>query len=83
MSGGHFGCGDSSLFLFINQIEDDLQNEEYEECFENKEVKNLVSLIIKETKKTGELLHAYDLMISGDTCEDSFVKQIKKLLSES
>lgn len=83
MSGGHFGYGDSSLFLFINQIEDDLQNEEYEECFENKEVKNLVSLIIKETKKTGELLHAYDLMISGDTCEDSFVKQIKKLLSES
>ena len=83
MSGGHFEYGDSSLFSFINQIEDDLQNEEYEEFFENKEVKNLVSLIINETRKTGELLHAYDLMISGDTCEDFFVKKIKKILSEN
>lgn len=80
MSGGHFGYGDSSLFLFINQMEEDLQNKEY---FENKEVRDLVSLIIKETKKTGELLHAYDLMISGDTCEDFFVKKTKKILSET
>ena len=76
MSGGHFDYKDSSLVDFVTQIEDDLLNEH----FEFSETRKLISLIIEETKKAGKLLHSYDWMMSGDTGEEFFIKEVKEIL---
>ena len=75
MSGGHFDYKDSSLFDFTNRMEEDLLNEH----FEFSETRELILLIIEETKKTGKLLHSYDWMMSGDTGEEFFIKEVKEI----
>ena len=78
MSGGHFDYKDSSLFDFTNRMEEDLLNEH----FEFSETRKLISLIIEETKKAGKLLHSYDWMMSGDTGEEFFIKEVKEILKK-
>ena len=34
--------------------------------------------LLKDMKKVMDVLHAYDWYISGDTCEETFLKEAKK-----
>ena len=52
MSGGHFDYKDSSLFDFTNRMEEDLLNEH----FEFSETRELILLIIEETKKNRQVV---------------------------
>lgn len=75
MSGGHFDNSDYVLYDMARQMEDDLNNEEYNDMFEDKQTRKMIRHLIKMTEKTAKLIHAYDYFMSGDISEEKFLKE--------
>jgi hypothetical protein len=73
MSGGHFDYIDLRLF---NMIDDTLEND----IINSNDNTRHYPLKLKELSKAiGDLIHAYDWFISGDTGEDTYLKEFKQV----
>ena len=92
MSGGHFEYQDNRIDDMIDIIKHDIKYNDVEwnyncetgESVEDygfqhsKETIAILKKLLKDMKKVMNVLHAYDWYVSGDTCEETFLKEAKK-----
>lgn len=92
MSGGHFEYQDNRIEDMMDIIKHDIKyndikwdyNSETGESVEDygfqhsKETIVILKKLLKDMKKVMNVLHAYDWYVSGDTCEETFLKEANK-----
>lgn len=92
MSGGHFDYQDNRIEDMMDIIKHDIKyndvewnyNTETGESVEDygfqhsKETIAILKKLLKDMKKVMNVLHAYDWYVSGDTCEETFLKEADK-----
>jgi len=89
MSGGHFDHQQSYLGYIADQLEHDIEYNNI--SYENAVVKDgdrhygnqlepktvdFMSDIVSQLRRLEEILHEYDLAVSGDTCEETFQERV-------
>jgi len=87
MSGGHFEYEDQKIDYVLDQLKRDFNRAKnpkedewgYTFGFDEKKTFKAVQNMIKIGKIYEKMLHAYDWFISADTCEETFLKQYKKI----
>lgn len=92
MSGGHFDYQDNRIDDMMDIIKHDIKyndvewnyNSETGESVDDygfqhsKETIAILKKLLKDMKKVMNVLHAYDWYVSGDTCEETFLKEASK-----
>ncbi len=92
MSGGHFDYQDNRIDDMMDIIKHDIKYNDVEwnyncetgESVEDygfqhsKETLGILKKLLKDMKKVMNVLHAYDWYVSGDTCEETFLKEASK-----
>ena len=92
MSGGHFDYQDSRIYDMMDIIKHDIKYNDVEWSYNpetgesvkdygfqhSKETLDILKKLLKDMKKVMEVLHAYDWYVSGDTCEETFLKEASK-----
>lgn len=72
MSGGHFDYKDNYLNDFAETLCLDITREK------DPKVRSILLSMILDLERMGNLLHAYDWWISGDTDKESFLEAVAK-----
>lgn len=80
MSDGHFDGKEFWLLQIADQIEQDIRMSSTPQFFREfrTETIKLLRSTARKLKKLHSVLHEYDLAVSGDTCEETFLKTCKK-----
>jgi hypothetical protein len=90
MSGGHFDYQESYLGYMAEQLEQDIEyndveydiskSEDASHGFQHQpETIGFMKNMVKELYKLKELLREYDLAVSGDTSEQSFLEKARSV----
>lgn len=92
MSGGHFDYQDNHIENMMDIIKHDIKYNDVEWQYDpetgesveeygfqySKETIIILKKLLKDMKKVRDVLHAYDWYVSGDTCEETFLKEVNK-----
>ena len=92
MSGGHFDYHDKRIADMMNIIKHDIKynyvewnyNSETGKSVDDygfqhsKEIISILKKLMKDMNKVLDVLHAYDWYVSGDNCEETFLKECSK-----
>ncbi len=88
MSGGYFYCREHGLLEVAEEIKHLIKSNEdssvnsYGETvgkFYNHEIIEKFTIAMDAVKKTYRMIHEIDYLISGDTSEDTFLEEWKKI----
>lgn len=92
MSGGHFEYQDNCIDDIMDVIKHDIKYNDVEWSYNSdtgesvedygfqhsKETLDILGKLLKDMNKVMNVLHAYDLYVSGYICEETFLKEANK-----
>lgn len=86
MSGGAFNYRDNELFSLQDAVAREIGEIEYgsgKDYAEDALAIQYMKQICYDLFKLGNALHALDWFVSGDTCEETFIKEYEKIYNIS
>lgn len=96
MSGGRFEYRDSSFDYIASELEADIEGNDNVETGEWNEpgyiregnhssVRTIkyMRMMVDDLHRLSDLLHAYDLYVSDDTCEDDFLEKAEEIYGDN